>query len=139
MMDDEYSDLSHQERTPNTGRWGVFVFTLVLGVLGVYGIILSTSLDMIPLYMFFYVPLVVFLLYAAFRWAQGRSIAPTDTTEDTRILETMKKHALPLEQESLGGTYQCPNCRHSFDATNAIPVEVDVFLCPFCESRLHIR
>jgi hypothetical protein len=138
MMNEDYPDSYETERTPNAGRWAVFLFALILGVIGVYGIIVSTSLDMIPLYMFLYVPLVVFLLYASFRWAKGRPIAPTSITEDDRILETMRKHALPVE-ETLGGSYRCPNCNNSFDISNAIPVESDVYLCPFCDTRLHIK
>jgi uncharacterized protein YbaR (Trm112 family) len=82
--------------------------------------------------------MVIFFLYYTFRWAQGREIAPTDLNEDDRILESMRKHALPVEKADLSDTMRCPNCGMMFELVNAIPVETDVFLCPFCDSRLHI-
>lgn len=139
MMRDDYSGSYQEERQPTLGRWVVLIAALVLAALGFYGIVLYMPLDMIPLYMFTYLPIVVFLLYATLRWAQGRPIATTDIAEDDRILETMRKHALPVEYESLGQTYRCPNCENSFDIANARPVDTDVFLCPFCDSRLHIK
>ena len=83
--------------------------------------------------------MVVFLLYATFRWAQGRSIVQTDLDEDDRILDSMKKHALPTESGHLGGMIHCGNCGMDFDIGNAVPVEKDVFLCPYCNSRLHVQ
>ncbi|MFW9957486.1 MAG: hypothetical protein ACFFCT_05400 [Candidatus Odinarchaeota archaeon] len=139
MMNDDSYDSYQQETSRNTGRWIVFLVALVLGVLGIYGIIISTPLDMIFLYTFLYVPIVIFLLYAAFRWAQGRSIAPTDISEDDKILASMKKHALPVESDSLSGMIGCDNCGMAFDISNATPVEKDVYLCPYCKTRLHIE
>jgi uncharacterized protein YlaI len=139
MMRDDYAGSNQEEHTPNLGRWVVLIVALAVAALGFYGILLYMPLDMIPLYMFMYLPLVIFLLYATLRWAQGRSIAATDIAEDDRILETMRKHALPVEYESLGQTYRCPNCHHTFDISNARPVDTDVFLCPFCDSRLYIK
>jgi uncharacterized protein YbaR (Trm112 family) len=139
MMNDDSYDSYQQDTTQNTGRWIVFVVALVIGVLGIYGIIISTPLDMIFLYTFLYVPIVVFLLYATFRWAQGRSIAPTNISEDDRILASMRKHALPVESDSLSGMIRCDNCGMDFDISNATPVEKDVYLCPYCKTRLHIK
>ncbi|MDH4213221.1 MAG: hypothetical protein OEV85_04820 [Candidatus Thorarchaeota archaeon] len=139
MMNDDSYDPYQQESFQNRGRWIVFVAALILGVLGIYGIIISTPLDMIFLYTFLYVPIVIFLLYATFRWAQGRSIAPTDISEDDRILASMKKHALPVESDSLSGMIGCDNCGMDFDISNATPVEKDVYLCPYCKTRLHIE
>ncbi len=140
MMNDDYYDDPYQQNTgSNTGRWLLFGFVLILGVLGIYGIIISVPLEAIFLYTFLYIPITVFLLYATFRWAQGRDIAPTDINEDDRILESMRKHALPTERSNLSDTMRCTNCGMSFELVNAIPVESDVFLCPFCDTRLHIR
>jgi uncharacterized protein YbaR (Trm112 family) len=139
MMNDDPYDSYQQDTTQNAGRWIVFVVALVLGVLGIYGIIISTPLDMIFLYTFLYVPIVVFLLYATFRWAQGRSIAPTNISEDDRILASMRKHALPVESDSLSGMIRCDNCGMAFDISNAMPVEKGVYLCPYCKTRLHIE
>ena len=139
MNDDYYDDPYQQGPSPNMGRWAVFVLGLVLGVLGIYGIIISIPLEFIYWYMFIYTPMVVFFLYYTFRWAQGRDVAPTDINEDDEILESMRKHALPVEQAELSDTIRCPNCGMSFELVNAVPVETDVFLCPFCDSRLHIK
>jgi len=140
MMNDDYYDDSYQQGTgPNMGRWMVFVVALVLGVVGIYGIVLSVPLEFVYLYTIFYIPMVVFFLYYTFRWAQGRDIAPTDINEDDRILESMRKHALPTERADLSDTMRCTNCGMSFELVNATPVETDVFLCPFCDTRLHIR
>ena len=139
MMNDDSYDPYQQETSSNTGRWIVFIIALILGGLGIYGIIISTPLDMIFLYTFLYVPIVVFLLYATFRWAQGRSIAPTDISEDDRILASMRKHALPVKSDSLSGMIRCDNCGMDFDISNATPIEKDVYLCPYCKTRLHIE
>jgi uncharacterized Zn-finger protein len=121
------------------GRWVVFVIVLVLGALGIYGIILSVPLEYVFLYTFLYIPMVVFFLYYTFRWAQGRDVASTDINEDDRILESMRKHALPVEKADLDDTLRCPSCSNIFQLVNAVPVETDVFLCPFCDTRLHIK
>jgi len=140
MMNDDYYDDPFQQGTDsNTGRWALFVLVLALGILGIYGIIISVPLEAIFLYTFLYIPMIVFLLYATFRWAQGRDIAPPAINEDDRILESMRKHALPTERADLSDTMRCTNCGMSFELVNAIPVETDVFLCPFCDTRLHIR
>ena len=140
MMNDDYYDDGYQQGTsPNMGRWAVFVLGLVLGVLGIYGIIISIPTELVYWYMFLYAPMVVFFLYYTFRWAQGRDVAHTDISEDDRILESMRKHALPVERADLSDTMRCPNCSMMFELVNAIPVETDVFLCPFCDSRLHIK
>ena len=139
MNDDDYYDPYQQDTEPRTGRWVVFVFALILGVIGIYGIIISVPLEFVYLYTIFYIPMVVFFLYYAFRWAQGREIAHTDINEDDRILESMRKHALPVERADLSDTMRCPNCSEMFELVNAIPVETDVFLCPFCDTRLHIK
>ena len=140
MNDDYYDDSYHQQGTgSNTGRWALFVFVLILGILGIYGIIISVPLEFVFLYTIFYIPMVVFFLYYTFRWAQGRDIAPTDINEDDQILESMRKHALPTERANLSDTMRCTNCGMSFELVNAIPVETDVFLCPFCDTRLYIR
>jgi uncharacterized protein YbaR (Trm112 family) len=139
MMNDDSYDPYPQDAHQNTGRWLTFVVVLVLGVLGIYGVIVSTPLDLIFLYTFMYVPIVIFLLYATFRWAQGRSIAPTNISEDDRILASMRKHALPVESGSLSGMLHCDNCGTDFDIGNAIPVEKDVYLCPHCRTRLHVQ
>jgi len=140
MMNDDYYDDSDQQRTSsNLGRWVVFVVVLILGVISIYGIMVYGSYEMIFLYMFIYIPMIVFLLYATYRWAQGRSIVHTDISEDERILESMRKHALPVESGGLGGMVHCSNCGMDFDIGNAMPVEKDVFFCPYCKTRLHIQ
>lgn len=139
MNDDYYDDQYHQSTTSNMGRWAVFSLGLILGVLGIYGIIVSVPLEFIYWYMFIYTPMVVFFLYYTFRWAQGRDVAHTDINEDDQIIDSMRKHALPVEQSDLSDTMQCPNCSMMFELVNAIPVETDVFLCPFCDCRLHIK
>ena len=140
MNDDDYYDDPYQQAPgPNMGRWAVFVLGLILGVLGIYGIIISIPLELIYLYMFIYTPMVVFFLYYTFRWAQGRDVAHTDISEDDRILESMRKHAIPTQKADLSDSMRCPNCGMMFELVNAIPVETDVFLCPFCDSRLHIK
>jgi hypothetical protein len=139
MNDDSYYDHSQQGSGSNTGRWLVFIIGLILGVLGIYGIIISIPLEFIYWYMFFYTPMVVFFLYYTFRWAQGRDVAHTDISEDDRILESMQKHALPVEKADLDDTMRCPSCSNIFQLVNAVPVETDVFLCPFCDTRLHIK
>ncbi|MBE0525860.1 MAG: hypothetical protein IH631_02890 [Candidatus Thorarchaeota archaeon] len=140
MNDDYYDDSYHQQGSgSNMGRWAIFAIALILGALGIYGIILSVPLEFVYLYTIFYIPMVVFFLYYTFRWAQGRDVAHTDINKDDQILESMRKHALPIEQAELSDTIRCTNCGMSFELVNAIPVESEVFLCPFCDTRLHIK
>ncbi len=139
MNDDYYNGPYQQDTGSNTGRWALFVFVLILGIIGIYGIIISVPPEFIYWYMFIYTPMVVFFLYYTFRWAQGRDVTHTDITEDDQILESMRKHALPTERADLSDSIRCTNCGMPFELVNAIPVETDVFLCPFCDTRLHIR
>jgi hypothetical protein len=138
MMNDDYYDPYHQESGSSIGRWLFFGLILIVGLIGFIGIPMMTPLDMVPIYMVFYIPMLVFGLYATFRWAQGRSIAPTDISEDDRILVSMRKHALPAETTSDPDTYGCPNCGNLFNSVNAMPLDEDVVKCPFCDTRLHI-
>jgi len=139
MNDDDYYDDQYQQTSrSNMGRWAIFVFAAFLGIAGIYGIIISYPVESIFWTMFIYAPMLVFLLYYTFRWAQGRDVSGVDRTQDDRILESMQKHALPVEQAGLSDTIRCPNCAMKFELVNAIPVETDIFLCPFCDTRLHI-
>ena len=95
MMNDDYYDPYQQKSGPSPARWLLFVLFLILGPIGTIGIAMLAPVDLTWLYMIFYIPMVIFGLYASYRWAQGREIAPTDISEDDRILDTMRKHALP--------------------------------------------
>ncbi|MFW9925530.1 MAG: hypothetical protein ACFFDM_02060 [Candidatus Thorarchaeota archaeon] len=139
MMNDDYSDPYQQKSKSSPARWLFFVLLLILGVVGTVGVVIIAPADMIPLYMVFYIPMVVFGLYATYRWAQGRDIAPTDVSEDERILESMRKHALPAQRISGTDTFRCGNCSNIFDLVNALPVDTNVVHCPFCNSRLHLK
>jgi len=138
-MNDENYDPYQQETRSSFGRWVVFGLLLILGPIGIIGITMLMPLEMIPLYMFFYIPMVVFGLYATYRWAQGRTIAPTDLAEDERILDSMRKHALPVQKTPESDIFGCPNCGNLFNYVNATPVDVDIVLCPFCNTRLHLK
>ena len=138
MMNDGYRDPYQEESGPSVGRWLVFGLILILGVIGVIGISSMVPLETIPLSMVFYIPLVVFGLYATFRWAQGKTIVPTNIAEDDRILASMRKHALPARMTPHSDTLRCENCGNQFSLENALPVDTDVVLCPFCNSRLHV-
>ncbi|MFX1559073.1 MAG: hypothetical protein ACFFBL_00650 [Promethearchaeota archaeon] len=137
MMNDDYYDPYQQETKSSPGRWLVFGLILVIGLIGFIGIGVMPP-ETIPLYMVFYIPMIAFGLYATYRWAQGRSIAPTDVSEDERILESMRKHALPAQTTSNPDTYGCPNCGNLFSSVNAMPLDDNVVKCPFCDTRLHL-
>ena len=139
MMEDDYYDPYQQESGSSIVRWLFFGLILILGVIGTVGIAMLAPVDMTPLYMIFYIPMVVFGLYATFRWAQGKEIAPTDISEDERILKTMRKHALPAQRTSQADVFRCGNCNNTFDYVNAIPVDTDIVRCPFCDTRLHVE
>jgi hypothetical protein len=138
MMNDDYYDPYQQESGSSIGRWLFFGLILIIGLIGFIGIPMMTPLDMIPIYMVFYIPMIVFGLYATFRWAQGRSIAPTDISEDDRILDSMKKHALPIQRTTQSDMFRCPNCENSIVLENAMPVDENVIKCPFCDTRLYL-
>ena len=141
MIEDDSYDYFGEPQEPSTspGRWIVFVLLLILGSVTVFGSILTAPPDVYLMYVVFLLPMVVLLLYAAYRWAQGRPIAPTDLDEDRRILATMHAHALPAEHVGGMEMYRCPDCEMSFDLSNATPVEEHVVLCPICKTRLYIE
>ena len=138
MMNDDYYDPYQQESGPSVGRWLIFGLLLILGPIGVIGATMLMPPEMIFFYMFFYVPMVIFGLYATYRWAQGREIAPTDVSEDDRILDSMRKHALPVQRTPDSGIFRCPDCGNEFQLVNAMPVDVDIIKCPFCDTRLQL-
>ena len=141
MIDDDSYDYygEQQESTTSPGRWIVFVLLLILGSVTVFGSILTAPPDVYLMYVVLLLPMVVLLLYAAYRWAQGRPIAPTDLDEDARILASMRAHALPAEHVGGIEMYRCPDCGMSFELSNAITVDDRVVLCPFCKTRLYIE
>ena len=139
MMEDDYYDPYQQKSGPSPARWLLFVLFLIMGPIGTIGIVLLAPADMTPIYMIFYIPMVIFGLYASYRWAQGREIAPTDISEDDRILASMRKHALPTKRIPGTDTFRCGNCNNVVDLVNAIPVDTDLVRCPFCDTRLHLQ
>ena len=141
MIEDDSYDYygEQQESTTSPGRWIVFVLLLILGSVTVFGSILTAPPDVYLMYVVLLLPMVVLLLYAAYRWAQGRPIAPTDLDEDARILASMHAHALPAEHVGGIEMYRCPDCGMSFELSNATPVDDGVVLCPFCKTRLYIE
>jgi uncharacterized Zn-finger protein len=138
MSDEDYYDPYQQSSGSSIGKWLLFGLLLILGPIGVIGATMLMPPELIYIYMFFYTPMVVFGLYATYRWAQGRNITPTDISEDDRILDSMRKHALPVQKTSDSEIFGCPNCGNQFQYVNAMPVDVDIIKCPFCDTRLHI-
>jgi DNA-directed RNA polymerase subunit RPC12/RpoP len=139
MMEDDYYDSYQQKSGPSPARWLFFVLILIMGLIVPVGIAMYVPADQMPLYMVFFIPMIIFGIYATFRWAQGRDIAPTDVSEDERILESMRKHALPAQRVTGTDTFRCGNCNNIFELVNALPVDTDVVHCPFCNSRLHLK
>ena len=120
-------------------RWVVFLAIMLLGGIGVYGIIYYSPVDTMLFNTFIFLPMYVFFLYAAYKWAKGEDIAPTNIEEDDRILDSMKRHALTAERVGGLEMYRCPDCQNSFELVNATPVDSKVVLCPFCDTRLYIE
>ncbi|MHA1952049.1 MAG: hypothetical protein ACW99G_22030 [Candidatus Thorarchaeota archaeon] len=139
MMEDDYYDPYQQKSGPSPARWLLFILLLILGPLGTIGIAMLAPVDLIFLYMAFYIPMVIFGLYVSYRWAQGRKIDSTDISEDDRILASMRKHALPTKRIPGTDTFRCGNCSNVVDFVNAIPVDTDIVRCPFCDTRLHLQ
>ncbi|MFW9787157.1 MAG: hypothetical protein ACFFE1_05760 [Candidatus Thorarchaeota archaeon] len=139
MSFDGYYDPYQQESKPSIGRWFVFGLVLVLGPIGIFGIILMAPLEMIPIYIIFYIPLVVFGLYATYRWAQGKSVGEASVSEDEKIFDSMRKHALPAVPTTHPDIFRCENCGNDFSRENALPIDTDVVKCPFCDTRLHLK
>ena len=140
MIDDEPYDYHNyeQESSSNTLRWVVFVFALILGTALIAITILYFPSEETMLTVVLLVPLLIFMLYAAFRWAQGKTIAPTNESEDDKIIQSMRHHALPAEPVGGLEMFRCPDCGMSFELANAQPVEDKVVLCPTCNVRLFI-
>ncbi len=142
MEDDSYYYDDQQKSRPSSGRWLVFVILVVLASISMFGILYVSTTEDYLLTIFWVLPMVIFLLYAAFRWAQGRSVAPTDVADDDRIFDQMRRHALPAEQVGDLEMYRCTDCGLSFELSNAMPADDEddrIVYCPFCNSRLLIE
>jgi DNA-directed RNA polymerase subunit RPC12/RpoP len=140
MMGDSARDStdSQEERPTSPARWVVFVLLTVIGVLVIYGTLLTSSYEVFFGYTVLMLPLVVLMLCAAFRWAQGHSIAPVDEAQDSEIFASMTHHALPAQQTGGIEMFRCPECGMSFELANATQVEDHVVLCPVCGVRLFL-
>lgn len=140
MIDEEPYDYHNyeQESSSNAKRWMVFVFALILGVALISITVLYFPSEATLLTVVMLVPMLIFMLYAAFRWAQGRTIAPTNESEDDKIIQAMRHHAIPAEPVGGLEMFRCPDCGMSFELANAQPVEDKVVLCPTCNVRLFI-
>jgi DNA-directed RNA polymerase subunit RPC12/RpoP len=125
-------------RNSSTGRWVIFIVLAILAILVTYGTLLYSTSDSGLLSTFLIVPMVLLMLFAAFRWAQGRPIASVDESSDRRIFDSMTRHALPAEHVAGLDMLRCPQCGFSFEITNATPVEDEVVLCPSCRTRLFV-
>jgi DNA-directed RNA polymerase subunit RPC12/RpoP len=132
MMDAESSDRS------NTTRWCIFGILASLGILVMYGTLIYPASDTGLFSAFLLVPMMLLMLFAAYRWAQGRPVAAVDKDGDREIFESMTRHALPAQQVGGLDTYRCPECGVSFEIANATPVEDKVVLCPTCRTRLFV-
>jgi DNA-directed RNA polymerase subunit RPC12/RpoP len=133
-----YDPYAEQNQGTSSWRWLAFGVILILGVVSTGGVLFIAD----PAYMFFVIifmfPLVIFLIYAAYRWAQGRPIVVTNVSQDEEIFSAMRRHALPAEQVGGLEMYRCPDCQITFELANATPVEDKVVLCPTCGARLFI-
>lgn len=132
MMEPESSQGS------STGRWTVFLVLVILGLIVTYGTLVYPTSESGLFSAFLLVPMILLLLFAAYRWAQGRPIAPVDESSDKKIFDSMTRHALPAERVGSLDTLRCPQCGLSFQITNATPVEDAVVLCPGCRTRLFV-
>jgi DNA-directed RNA polymerase subunit RPC12/RpoP len=141
MMDDAPSGYYPEDQEPQsrTMRWIAFVFILVLGVVSFYGLVTTSALENMLFIIIIFGPVLLFFIYAAYRWAQGRDIVHTNQDEDDQLLDEMWHHALPAERVSGLEMYRCPDCGMSFELVNATPVEERVVLCPICGVRLYIK
>jgi len=141
MMEDEpYHDpYVQQEQGTSIGRWIAFGAILILGVVSTGGMLFLADPVSVYLIMIFMFPMVLFMIYAAYRWAQGRPIVVTDVSQDEQIFSAMRRHALPAEQVGGFEMYRCPDCQIAFELVNATPVEEKVVLCHYCGTRLFIQ
>ena len=138
MIDDaSYTTAAEPVSRDLRSRWIVFLTVLVMGIV----LIVTPFYFSLEYWFAFWIvpPTVIFMVYIAFRWAQGKPIAPTDRASDERVFDEMRLHALPAEPADGIGVYRCPDCKMSFEPSNAQPVDDRVFLCPFCRVRLFIR
>jgi DNA-directed RNA polymerase subunit RPC12/RpoP len=122
----------------STGRWIVFVVLVILGLVPTYGTLVYSTSDSGLFSAFLIVPMVLLMLFAAYRWAQGRPVAPVDDSSDKKIFDSMTRHALPAEHVGSIDMLRCPQCGLSFQTTNATPVEDEVVFCPGCGTRLFV-
>ncbi len=141
MLDGDFgSDSDREGEVLDSRRWGVFIILLVISAIMIYSVFSTVANYGATSYViiFYTAPLIVLGLYASYRWARGRPIAPINPDEDERILAAMERHALRAEKVSGFNMYGCPDCGMSFELTNATPIEENVVLCPVCGVRLYI-
>lgn len=117
-------------------RWTVFGVIGVLAIITLFLTFLYSPFETIVPFSLLAIPIVVFLVYVAYRWASGSSVSGYNSGQDERILESMRKHALRAERVGDFEMYRCPGCQISFEIVNALPIEDDTVLCPHCGTRL---
>ena len=141
MMEDEpYHDpYVEQDQGTSIGRWIAFGAILILGIVSTGGMLFLADPTTVYFVMIFMFPMVLFMIYAAYRWAQGRPIVVTDVSQDKEIFAAMHRHALPAVQVGGFDMYRCPDCQITFELANATPVDDKVVLCPTCGTRLFIQ
>ena len=139
MIEDDYYDpYASQGQGPSPLRWLAFGIITILGVITMVGYLFLADPTSMFLMMIFMFPMVIFMIYAAYRWAQGRPIVVTNATQDEEIFSAMRHHALPAVQVGGLEMYRCPDCQITFELANATPVEDKIVLCPTCGTRLFI-
>jgi DNA-directed RNA polymerase subunit RPC12/RpoP len=139
MMDDDYYDsYGSQDQGTSSWRWLAFGVILILGIVSTGGLLFLADPASMFLLIIFMFPMVIFLIYTAYRWVQGRPIVITNVSQDEEIFAAMRRHALPAVQVSGMEMYRCPDCQITFELVNATPVEDKVVLCPTCGTRLFI-
>ena len=138
MIDDgkaNYERLAPKKES-NSLRWIVFGMLLILGAILLSSIFLYSLLEVLIPFSLLTLPMVVFLLFFAYRWASERSVSTYDRNQNHRILGSMRKHALRAEKTGGLEMYRCPDCQMSFELVNAPPIEEDIVFCPHCGIRL---
>jgi predicted Zn finger-like uncharacterized protein len=127
------SSLKEQSRC---SRWTVFGVLGVLVIIMLFLTFLYSQFETIVPFSLLAIPIVVFLVHVAYRWASGSSVSDYNSGQDERTLESMRKHALRAERAGGFEMYRCPGCQISFEIVNALPIEDDAVLCPHCGTRL---
>lgn len=94
---------------------------------------MTSPFESVVLSLTIFFPMVCLLLIVVLGCNRERSPAYTNANSDDRVLESMRRRAVPVSNRD-----RCPECENYLELQNARYIDDNVVLCPFCGTRLYL-